>query len=287
MKRAPFFLGIGLAMLMAVSLPAQDCLYKRGADAPVQGKIEKVDDNLIYIRLGAAGTTTQPRAQIERVEIARPAEADQGLKAAEEGQAAAAIASLEPLYIHYRGLPQDWIEEISAHLGEAYVIAKDWTKAQALFAGFNKFYPQSHFRDLVLIGEAEALFAGKKMDEAQKCFEALLAEHEKEISVTDDQGRALGQACLRLGQIYAAADRTEEALESLLKTTTIYYQNPRAVAEALYESALMFEKLKDPARARGQLEELLKEFPNSPFTEQARKKLETLKSSTPTAETKS
>ncbi len=40
MKRAPFFLGIGLAMLLAVTLPAQNCLYKKDADAPVLGNIE-------------------------------------------------------------------------------------------------------------------------------------------------------------------------------------------------------------------------------------------------------
>ena len=46
MKRAPFFPGVGLAMLLAVSLSAQDRLYKKGANEPVQGKIEKVDDDL-------------------------------------------------------------------------------------------------------------------------------------------------------------------------------------------------------------------------------------------------
>ena len=91
----------------------------------------------------------------------------------------------------------------------------------------------------------------------------------------------LGHACLRIGQIYAAMKQPEKALDSLLRTTTIYWQDPAATAEALYESAGIYEALRNPVRARGQLEDLLRDFSDSTLASKAREKLKSL----PTSET--
>ena len=108
-----------------------------------------------------------------------------------------------------------------------------------------------------------------------------MAAREKELAPPEAEARVLGRACLRIGQIYAAMKQPEKALDSLLRTTTIYWQDPAATAEALYESAGIYEALRNPVRARGQLEDLLREFSDSTLASKAREKLKSL----PTSET--
>ena len=274
---------LGVAVLLALSvcgkdLSADDKIFRKGSDTPATGTILKVDETSVHISLpGGVGSTAIQRAEIERVEVTMPAAVQTGAKAALDGKADEAIKLLEPLYIQYRGLPQGWIEEMSIRLGEAYLAKKDWPKAGVLFTGFEKFYPNSDFRDAAISGEAECAFRLNKPEDATKLLERMVSEREKELAVTDEQSRALGRACVTLGRCLMATNKQDAALEAFLKTTVLYYKDPVAVSEALYESSMIFEKMNNLDRARGQLEDLLKEAPHSPLAAEAQKKLETLK----------
>ena len=281
MKRAHWLAAIPL--LAAAGLPlaeAQDKIFRASGGDPLSGKIERVDDTKIYVTL-SAGSTTVERAQDARVEVPRPPTLDEAFGAMDKGRAADAVKTLDPLLQKYRGLAQDWIEEATARLGEAAVAAGDLAKARATFADFQRFYPKSRFTESVRAGEAEVLYADKKNEEALKAFEAIVAAREKELAPPEAEARVLGRACLRIGQIYAAMKQPEKALDSLLRTTTIYWQDPAATAEALYESAGIYEALRNPVRARGQLEDLLRDFSDSTLASKAREKLKSL----PTSET--
>ncbi|MFZ4693774.1 MAG: tetratricopeptide repeat protein [Verrucomicrobiia bacterium] len=281
MKRAHWLAAIPL--LAATGLPlaeAQDKIFRASGGDPLAGKIERVDDTKIYVTL-SAGSTTVERSQVARVEVPRPPTLDEAFGAMDKGRAADAVKTLDPLLQKYRGLAQDWIEEATARLGEAAVAAGDLAKARATFADFQRFYPKSRFTESVRAGEAEVLYVDKKNDQALKAFEAIVAAREKELAPPEAEARVLGHACLRIGQIYAAMKQPEKALDSLLRTTTIYWQDPAATAEALYESAGIYETLRNPARARGQLEDLLREFSDSTLASKAREKLKSL----PTSET--
>lgn len=281
MKRAPCFTAIALLATVGFQTAnAQDRVFRAAGD-PISGKIERVDDTKVYVTLGA-GSTTVDRAQVARVEVPRPAALDEAFAAMDKGKAADAIKGLDPAVQKYRGLPQDWIEEATARLGEAAVAAGDLAKARTTFADFQKFYPNSRFAGSIRAGEAEVLYADKKPEEALKRFEEIVAAKEKDLAPPDAEARMLGRACLRIGQIYAAMKQPEKALDSLLKTTTIYWQDPAAFAEALYESAGAFEALRNLPRARGQLEdllELLRDSPESALASRAREKLKSLPAS--------
>lgn len=281
MKRAHWLAAIPL--LAAAGLPlaeAQDKIFRASGGDPLSGKIERVDDTKIYVTL-SAGSTTVERSQVARVEVPRPPTLDEAFGAMDKGRAADAVKTLDPLLQKYRGLAQDWIEEATARLGEAAVAAGDLAKARATFADFQRFYPKSRFTESIRAGEAEVLYADKKSDGALKAFEAIVAAREKELAPPEAEARVLGHACLRIGQIYAAMKQPEKALDSLLRTTTIYWQDPAATAEALYESAGIYEALRNPVRARGQLEDLLRDFSDSTLASKAREKLKSL----PTSET--
>lgn len=284
MKRAPSFAAITLlATAGLLTANAQDKVFRTSGGDPIVGRIDRVDDAKVYLAL-SAGSTSVDRAQVARVEVPRPASVDEALLALEKGKPAEALKGLDPTVQKYRGLPQDWIEEATARLAEAAVAAGDLPKARATFADYQKFYPNSRFAGSIRAGEAEVLYADKKPAEALKRYEEIVAAKENELAPPDAEARMLGRACLRIGQIYAAMKQPDKALDSLLKTTTIYWQDPAAVAEALYESAGVYEALQNVPRARVQLEDLLRDYPDSALASRAREKLKSLPSSE-TAET--
>lgn len=274
-RRWPLLAIVLLAETFPVPVLFADKIFLQGNSTPTVGTITKVDDASVSVDIPGGATAFQ-RAKIQRVEIAKPADLAAGLKAAQEGRGADAVKALEPIYTKYRGLPEPWIEEATARLGDSYLAVKEWAKARPLFAGLRKFYPQSAFKELALSGEAQALAGLNKPDDALKLIETMVEERSKEISVTDEQNRALGKAYVTIGRCHAAAKRDEQALDAFLHTTTIYYKDPSSVDDALFESALLFEKLENPGRARGQLTELISQFPSSPHIEDAKKKLASL-----------
>ena len=261
-----------MQLVMASWLSAEDKIYLKGSDAPSSGTISKVDDSAVYLELPGGATTVQ-RANIERVEVVKPAALETGLRAFRDGKMEEAFKALEPIYTKYRGLPDPWIEAFSLQLGEFYLIAKDWDKAKNLFVEFQKFYSRSISYNLVISEQARALLGLKQTDAALKLLEGLADQYKKDIEIGDEENRIAGKVFVNLGYAYLASQQNEQALEAFLKTTVLYYLDPDAVAEARYQSALLFEKMNNLSRAKGQLEELLKEHPRSIFTDEAKKKL--------------
>lgn len=280
MRYHPGFVSFSLLLIsLGSGLGAEDKIFLEGAAQPTLGIVEKVDDTGVTLKFSdGSGSTTIQRANIERVEITPPEEAFKAAQKAWDGGKMAEVASiLAPIYTRYRGLPQNWIETISVRLGQAYVAEKDWIKAGALFDSFVKFHPNSESLDVIRSGQAQALYGQNKLAEAAVILEQLVADREKDVLLSEEQSRALGRACVILGRCHAGAKKNQEALEAFLKTVVLYYHDSGAVAEALYESALMYERLNNPARARGQLEELLSGFPNMPVAAEAKKKLDSMK----------
>ncbi|MDD2706675.1 MAG: tetratricopeptide repeat protein [Verrucomicrobiae bacterium] len=275
--------------LAAGTIPsaAQDKVYQTGASEPASGTIVKVDDVNIHITLGQIGTTTIPRQRVERVEVPIPPPFNQALQAFEKNQFSEVAQALEPLYTKYKGLPQDWLEECAVRLGESYAELKEWGKAREVFNAIHKFYPQSRFKDEMAGVEAQIMLGLKQPDQARALLEPLIKNLEEEISKSkegalgEDDAKTLGRAYLVMGQCLLSSNQPKEALEAFLRTILIFHADANAAANALYQSALVYEQTKNPAQAKGQLEVLLKEYPAAPVASEARKKLETLKVSNP------
>lgn len=274
--RYGILIGFGVQLLISGNLLAEDKLVR--ANGTVSGKITKVDDNQVYLQLGDAGGTAFKRSDIKQVEIDKPASYEQGLKALKEGKIDAAIEAFEPIHSKYYGLPQPWLEDVSIKLGDCFLRKKNWAKARDVFQKFQKFYPQSSFKDAATYGDAHSSLGLNEKARAIELLEGMLAAHKDDISVSAEQSEGLGRACVVLGQSYAQSGKAKEALETFLKVPVLYYADGNAVAEAEYEAALIYEKQNNKKSARIQLETIINEFPDSPFAAEAKKKIDSLKS---------
>jgi outer membrane protein assembly factor BamD (BamD/ComL family) len=259
------------------SLLAQDKVYKTTNSNATEGKITKVDDTQVFIQLGEMGGTAVKRTELKAVEIPKPAAYEQGLKAWKDGKNEEFIAAFEPIHNQYYGLPQAWIEDVSVKLGQAYLKSKLWAKAVDVFTKLEKFYPQSPAKDVAISGEGEAAYGMGDKAKASSILETLIKEREKNLFVSNEQSDGLGKACVVLGRCYLDSNKLPQALETFLKVPVLYYVNPDAVAEAEYQAALIYEKMNNISRAKSQLEELLNDYPQSPFAAQAKKKIDSLK----------
>ncbi len=275
----PFsWLLVGMLVNLVGDVSAEDEIYLKKSSNPTAGKIIQVDEKGVHIQLsGTSGEVAFPLSGVDRAEVEKPPVLAAGFNALKNGKNAEAIQVFEPIRTKYRGVPDEWIGRVTFHLGEAYLTSEDWVKAGECFSEFRKFYSKSDSCDIAATHEAEALFKSSQTSTALKLLEELMSRKEKDVSLNDEQNAVLGKASVILGHCYLANNKTDQALESFLKTTTLYYMDKNAVAEAQYQSALLFEKMNNTLRARGQLEELLKESPHSPFASEAKKKLDFMK----------
>jgi tetratricopeptide (TPR) repeat protein len=267
---------VSLGLLMIVSGAfAQDKVYMHTSQTPIVGTITKVDNTHVHLKI-PAGDTSLRRVDLRQVEINLPADASEGLKLVEDSKWTAAISKLEPIFSKYRGLPDERLEELTLRLGDAYIAEKQWVKATALFRDFQNFYSQSEAKDMATACLGRALFGQNQKKAAVELLEPLVAEKSKALSLPLEQNKAMGRAHLVLGRCYKESGNKERSLESFLKTIVLYYGDEKALAEAQYESALLYADMKQKDRAKALLEEVLGEHPDAPIAQDARKALESL-----------
>ncbi len=270
------FSRIGIALVLILNAAAEDKVFLKGSSVPTTGVILGMEKNQIYVQIGEAGTTGLALANVDRVEMAIPDSVTKGIQDAEAGKDAAAIATLDPTVTNFLGLPVSWMEDALLQLAQSYLAIQDWSNALERFSQLRTIYPQSPKLDMALAGESLALYQLKQFDAARKELETLFQSHSTEMALTADQNKALSRASVLLGKCYLVAKQDDKALEAFLSATTLYYLDSDAVAEAQFQSALLFEKINKLPRARGQLEDLIQEHPLSPLVADAKKKLESL-----------
>jgi len=195
------------------------------------GKITGVRNNNVMVAI-PGGEQGIPLAVIARVEMAEPAAATAGRNALRAGDAAKAIASLKPVVDQFKGLPTPWAEEITGLLGEAYIAAKDLTKAEAAFNDLRKFYPNARGTGRADVSMAAIDVARKNYAAARKRLDPIADAALKARDINAQDGAAYGLAFLLLGQIHEAEGRLPDALESYLRTVTIFHHDAAAAEDA-------------------------------------------------------
>jgi tetratricopeptide (TPR) repeat protein len=101
-------------------------------------------------------------------------------------------------------------------------------------------------------------------DAAQGKGAESIAALEKLVDEGDSSDAELFAALFNsLGSIYASQNNHQEALLSYLKTHLLYSTQADAHAEALYNLAVLWNKLGEPLRAADAKSELAKLYPNS------------------------
>lgn len=242
-----------------------------------EGRVLRVDAQGIWIDMGGAQSKIN-RSEVARAEIQIPDEANQGLKLYQEKQYAAAAAKLEPVVTRYEGIPQEWIEQASYLLADCHVRTRNYAKAKALYDATAKFYPDSPRIGTSVAGQARAAAGLNDFDTAIKLLEPLVEEKEKTLGLSASERMDMSQSCLTLATCHRARGDKQKALNYYLKVTALYYDDDAALAEALYQSGILFEETNNLSRALGQYKGFLEAAGNSPQAADARDRLQKLES---------
>jgi tetratricopeptide (TPR) repeat protein len=184
----------------------------------------------IQIAVGGGQTTlTQPMATIKEARMAAiPPEFAQAQAALAARNFDAALAALKVVE-KFKGLPADWAQQATAMVGDVYIEKGDVPKAEAAFAEFQKLYPGSAQAEL---GLAKLAIAKKDFTTAKSKLEPVLAKAAEDKNVNARTGFGYGQAYYLMGQVQEAEGDLKGALESYLKTVTLFYYDRAAVAQA-------------------------------------------------------
>jgi tetratricopeptide (TPR) repeat protein len=196
------------------------------------GKIMGASPAGVQIQIAVGGgvtTLTQPMATIKEARMAVvPPEFTQAQKALEAKNYDAALTALKVVE-KYKGLPADWAQQATAMVGDVYIEKGEVPKAEAAFAEFQKLYPGSTQAEL---GLAKLAIAKKDFATAKGKLEPVVGKAAEDKSVNQRSGFSYSQAHLLMGQVKEAEGDLKGALESYLKTVTLFYYDRAAVAQA-------------------------------------------------------
>ena len=185
--------------------------------------------------------------------------------------------------IERRSLSERW--SLEADLMEARStsgsLAKRRAALEAVAAKAKGSYPGVASRAEAAVGEALLAEAEKNVadqakasslrDEARKLFEEIIVDESADSQTLAAAYTGLGE-CL----FYAGADKQDtellgKAVRALLRVPVLFESESAYVPRALYLAGRTFDMLQDKKRKNDMRRELERNYPNSPWTEEARR----------------
>ncbi len=211
-----------------------------------------------------------------------------GLALIESGEIEAAaaiydkIAADYPLVPNTQPTPEVYYAQAIALFGKGRVAQANGKDAEAgqLFAQLTSTYPASPKVLEAKYGNAEGLVAEQKYDEAL----AILTQIVREPNATAD---LRADSMLLIGDVYAAQDQIESAIDSYIKIAQFYQGVPKQAGQGLWRGGQLLEKqaagLTDAnakknaiTNARRAYQDLVSQFPNSEHAAEAKARLAAL-----------
>jgi TolA-binding protein len=241
----------------------------------VTGEVVRVTTQDVILKI-AAGEIPVHRADIERMEVARPADVDKAIAALRAQQYADAVKLFKPAVDRYGGLDVAWVQDAVIGLGHAYLGAKDFVSAKKMFDAFKAVYPASPKVASTEVSMIRIQIEQKNYGPASEALHKILDPLRSKQALNDAEEYAMAEGLLLLGECDLAADKTDDALDDYLAVFTLFDADPSLSAEAKFKAAQIFEKLKKWKRAKGSYDDVVKNWPDSPFAPEARKHLAAL-----------
>jgi len=240
-----------------------------------KGTVTRIEGGTVYVKQ-EQGELGVPLRDILKVELDRPAAYDQALAALKAGKPQEALTALKPLVDRLAGLPSPLVADAVLRLGEAYLELKDTKAATTMFEKLKQLYPNSPQVEAVDVKNARVLFATKQYDEAIKVITSYLEPQLKKDFLTPIQEALVAEALVLLGDCLLTQNKLFEAMDAYLKVVTLYDFDDARAAEARFKTAKVLEQTGNAKRAKEEYEDLLKEAPDSPYTADAKKRIEEL-----------
>ncbi len=207
----------------------QAAVLKLKTGTTQQGVITGVTASGVGIQLTAGGSISIPLAQIESVSMAAPPEYNAAMQAVGAKDLPKASALVGSLVAKYKGLPADWAQQATALAGFLALQSGDVIKAEIVFGDFKRLYPNAPEGKV----GAAAIAATKKDFATAKGLIAPIVEEALKVKDVPLASRfAYSRAFYLSGLVKESEKDQSGALEDYLRTTTIFYHDPSAVASA-------------------------------------------------------
>ncbi|MEM1059535.1 MAG: hypothetical protein AAGK14_09830 [Verrucomicrobiota bacterium] len=218
-------LAVGLVCATSMARAQDKIVFQDGKEQT--GKILNVTGNSVTMQVGA-GKIPFPLRNIRSVEMPPPAQLEQSIGKSAPEQ----ISLLAPLVQRFKGLPAAWLVDAMGQLAAAYSDSGQSSKALDLYKEIQSTFPGSKFEMVATTGMAREELKKNNIPRAMSLVQPVIKASNENLMPTSTDSRIYADAYIVLGDAQAKNAMYDQALESYLAVVTIFYHNPRAVAEA-------------------------------------------------------
>ena len=195
--------------------------------------------------------------QIAKMQIAKPKDLDNAIRAVQSGKGESVIGALDKIAQEYSML--QWDEQATRWLVEAYMQKGDANSAIKAAERTVALRPETGYKGEMAVTYWQALLKG---DRASK-LEGLLDD-----AIKSGSREATAYALILRGDLILKRGESNDNLENALingylRVITLFRNVKAAQPEALYKTAKCLEKLGQTARAGEQMDLLRKDFADS------------------------
>ncbi len=192
-----------------------------------------------------------PKAQVDRLEIDKPAEYDKAAQMIAAKQFDASIPVLDDLVARFKMLV--WDNEARKLLAVAYMGKNDPKKAAGTLDEYFTLVPKAQVPADVQLIYWNALLAADRASSLKKDLDEVIATGPREMAAA---------AQIMRGNMNRQAGQKEAATLDYLRVVVLYENVKSVQPEALYKAAEMLEELRD-ARAETLRKKLVQEYKDS------------------------
>lgn len=238
--------GLGAAMAANVvylkngrSIPAKSIQWREGSQ---EYRVEDFKNTVIPI----------PLAQVDRLDIDKPADYERAKGMVDAGQGDVAIPILEKMVDEYK--MRLWDNAARELLGKAYFQKRDYKKAGTVLEElFKNALPHQITADLRRFYWETLMLIPERQSSLKKDIETTITGGSRELAAA---------AILMRAKMYQAQGQREEALIDFLKVAVLFEDISATHPEALYNAAAVLDEMRDP-RAAELRKKLKAQYPGS------------------------
>lgn len=194
-----------------------------------------------------------PLDEVDSLEIGKPAEYEQALKAVAAKQYEAAIPLLEDIATRYRRL--QWDAKAREVLANAYFAKNDYKKAVQVMRDLMQGTAKSQITDDQYVTYWNALMGAQMTAMLKKDIADAIAGDSKTLATL---------AMIKRGDVNKAEGKREDAVLDYLRAALMFDEAQDLQPEALFKGAQLLDELRDP-RAEELRKRLVSKYPSSAY----------------------